>query len=466
MQLGSISRALVVTILFGVSSRYLSAQTPFEARFATEVKSAVASVSSQPELSAWKALHVRERTEPAHYETENDSYEVDFARENQWCATSIADLPAGVTRAASFYVPEVIRGDLPPLPAKPGSALTGLCRLGAVWFETHGRNSVAGLVTDLTATWGAPSRSNRGELAQALSIRGSGDWKDISTWRRDKVTVWVAWTDWDKGDGIGLRTIVWILRDRPRDLDLYAVGFDTTAAAVKIAGLGPNLAADAGPGTICPTLGAGVAVGRLSRWLKASNSLPAERRAAALLVADSFVSCVEASGQTTNSLTALGVKFGPGCPQDGPVYANNFREEAEVLDPSGPAGALAALTGLQSPCSLKGSGSWPERVVDQGQKIRRQFPSGPWSPWVDFAVARAHDVKLSFSVPPGEVDADTIHRLSATQARQERSAAIAEFARFSGEQPASAEAVFAWQEAWRLLAGLLPSPTSFGCGCE
>jgi hypothetical protein len=125
-----------------------------------------------------------------------------------------------------------------------------------------------------------------------------------------------------------------------------------------------------------------------------------------------------------------------------------------------------ALASLQSPCSLKGSGSWPQRVVDLGQKILRQFAPGPWSPWVRFATARAHDVKLSFSLPPGEADVGMIHQLSAAQAQQERSAAIAEFAQFIGELPDSSEAVFAWQEAWRLMAGLPPSPTHFGCGCE
>jgi hypothetical protein len=457
---------LVVALSGGAFSQSMLAQSALATGLATDVQSAVASVSSQPDLSAWKASHGRHRTELAHYETDKDTYEVDFARENQWCATSVAEVPSRVTRAASFYVPEVTRGALPPLPAKQDSALTGSCRLGAVWYEARGSNSVAGVVRELTAAWGAPSQSTRRELTQTLFIRGSGYWKDISTWRRGNVTVWAAWTEWDRGDGVGSRTIVWILRDRPRDLDLSTVGFDVTAAAVKIANLSPALTSDVRPETTCASLSAGIAAGRLSRWLNASNGLPANRRAAALLVADSFVPCVLASGDTPNSLTALGVISGPGCPQDGPVYANNFREQAKALDPSGSAGALATLASLQSPCSLKGSGSWPERVVAQGRKILRQFAPGPWSPWVRFAEARAHDVKLSFSLPPGEADVGTIHALTAAQAQRERSAAIAGFTQFISEQPDSHEAVFAWQEAWRLMAGLPPSPTHFGCGCE
>ncbi|MEO7143367.1 MAG: hypothetical protein ABI165_07670, partial [Bryobacteraceae bacterium] len=105
-------------------------------------------------------------------------------------------------------------------------------------------------------------------------------------------------------------------------------------------------------------------------------------------------------------------------------------------------------------------------VIDRGQRDLRQFAPGPWSPWMRFAMARAHDVKLSFSLPPGEADVGTIHPLSPAQSQQERSAAIEEFEQFIAGQPDSPAAVFAWQEAWRLLAGLPPSPTHSGCGCE
>jgi hypothetical protein len=465
----SFQQGILALALSGAFLPSMPAQSTLATGLATEVQLAVASVSSQPEFSAWKGSHGHERSELAHYETSKDAYEVDFALDHQWCSTSIAEVPLGVTRAASFYVPEVTRGLLPPLPAKQDPPLTTTCRLGAVWYEARGSNALAGLVRELTTAWGAPSQSTRKALSQTLFIRGSGYWKDISIWRRGNVTVWTAWTEWDRGDGSGLRTIVWILRDRPHDLNLSTVGFDVTAAAVKIANLSPALTLDVRPEkteTTCVGLRGGIAAGRLSRWLQASKDLPESRRAAALLVADSFVPCVLASGDTLQSIAALGVRSALGCPQDGPVYANNFREQAKALDPTGSAGALAALSSLQSPCSLKGTGSWPERAVDQGRMILRRFAPGPWTPWVRFAEARAHDVKLSFSLPPGEPDTGTIHALTAAQAKQERDAAIAGFARFVSERPNTREAVFAWQEAWRLMAGLPPSATHFGCGCE
>jgi hypothetical protein len=459
----SFPKAFVVAALI---RSCLFAQPTSEAHFAAEVRSAVALLSSRPQLSEWKASHAEERIDPAHYETVKDPYEVDFARQNQWCATSVATVSAGVIRAASFYVPEATGGTLPQLPAKQDSALTGYCRLREVWYEAHGGNSVAAITKELAAAWGAPHESSHRERARDLSIRGAGLWQDVMTWRRGSVTVWLAWTDWDKGDGVGSRTIAWLSRDRTSDLDLTSIGFDTTAPALRIANLGPALTANITPSANYARPDSGVAVGRLSQWLQASNSLPAERRAAALLVADSFVPFVMASEDKPDPLAVLGVKYEPGCTQDNQVYAHNFRDQASALDPRGPVGALAALARLQSPCTLKGTGPWPDQVIDQGQRILRQFAPGPWSPWVHFAIARAHDVKLSFSIPPGEADIGVIHYLSASQSQDERTAAIDAFTQFIRDEPDSAEAVFAWQEAWRLLAGLSPSPTRFGCSCE
>ena len=125
-------RALVVAFMVVAFLPRLPAQTKLETLLSTQVKSAVVSVSSQPELSAWSGAHGRERIDLAHFQTDKDSYEIDFAHENQWCATSVTEAPKGVARAASFYVPEVARGALPALPVQPTSALTGACRLGAI----------------------------------------------------------------------------------------------------------------------------------------------------------------------------------------------------------------------------------------------------------------------------------------------------------------------------------------------
>lgn len=462
----SLSKAVVLTILFGAFADAWSAQTASETFLASQVRSALRSMSSEPNLSAWRTAHTRERVDLAHYETDKDPYEVDLARENRWCATSVTDIAAGVTRAASFYIPVVTRGELPPLPSKQDTSLTNSCRLGAMWYEALGPNLVKDLVTELTASWGPPSQSTRKEFLQSVYIRGSGFWRDVANWRRGAVSIWVAWTDWDKGNGIGSRTIIWMLRERSQDLDLSGVGFDVTTSALKMADLSPELTAQVRPATNCARLGGEITMGRLARWLTAAERLPAQRRAAALVAADSFVSCVLASGAKESSLAALGVKLETKCPPDGPVYMGSLRKQAEALDPSGPGGALAAVAALQDPCSLDGTAPWPQLVLDHGERILHQFGSGPWSPWVHFAIARAHEVKLSFSLPPGEIDLGMIHDLTPTQAKEERAKAIEEFAYFIREEPDAKEAAFAWQEVWRLMAGLPPSSTHFGCNCE
>lgn len=136
--------ALIIAIVSGVFSRDEPAQSTSEARLATEVQPAVASLTSPPTLSAWTALHTRERIDFPHYETNRDRYEVDFA--NQWCVTSLSEAPAGITRAASFYVPEVRLGVMPALPTERVAGLTASCRLGALWYEISGRNAAAHLL--------------------------------------------------------------------------------------------------------------------------------------------------------------------------------------------------------------------------------------------------------------------------------------------------------------------------------
>ena len=70
-----------------------------------------------------------------------------------------------------------------------------------------------------------------------------------------------------------------------------------------------------------------------------------------------------------------------------------------------------------------------------------------------------------FLLSGGDPDEEGIHLTRAAMPR-ERRAAVERFERFIEQKPDAAESVFAWQEAWRLLAGLPPSQIHFGCGCE
>jgi hypothetical protein len=153
------------------------------------------------------------------------------------------------------------------------------------------------------------------------------------------------------------------------------------------------------------------------------------------------------------------------CPEDGPVYEGNFLRLAEKLDPRGPAGELAGLVSIGEPCWLKGGRAWPDLVIEKGERLLSEFPPDQLTPWIHFAVARAHAAKLSFTYPTGHPE-DEIALLTPAAKRGERRAAVEHFEDFIRARSDTPESVFAWQEAWRLMAGLPPSRIHFDCDCE
>jgi hypothetical protein len=284
------------------------------------------------------------------------------------------------------------------------------------------------------------------------------------------MNVWVVDNSNGQPDGTGgPRFIVYARRDIPRDPD-FAIWLLSDAIADRVAEAAAQIAAedstltaavlkcDAGRRTEAESLKAS----RLDRWLKASSSLPPQRKAAALLLADAYVACTPASSQR---LIRLGAEFRAGCPQDGAFYSHNFRDQAEKLDPQGPAGELAGIASLAYPCSLKGARPWHDLFIEKAEKLLSEFPSDQWTPWVHFALARAHAVKLSFAYPDHPPE-DGNFPLTRAAMERERHAAVEHFERFIERKPDASESVFAWQEAWRLLAGLPPSQIHFGCDCE
>ncbi|HMF78599.1 MAG TPA: hypothetical protein VK604_23285 [Bryobacteraceae bacterium] len=205
----------------------------------------------------------------------------------------------------------------------------------------------------------------------------------------------------------------------------------------------------------------------LERWLRAADRLPPQRKAAALLLADLYVTCARLSGshELNSSFRRLGAEFKAGCPQDGPDFSHNFREQAEQIDAGGEAGKLAALVSMGDVCSLKGKREWPDLVIEKGENLLSRFPEDEWTASLQYALARAHAAKLSFAYTDGVPEGGSV-ALTATERKVERDAAIAQFKSFLQKKPNAPESVLAWQEAWRLLAGLTPSRVPFGCGCE
>ncbi len=453
-------------------------------RFARHLRADVALLPSEPELSAWQKTHAGSRLELAHYQTEKDPYKTDFRRLNRWCAASVSRRPVGVVRTALFDVPDVSQGALPPLPEKEDTSLTQTCRLQALWYQMPATATNAGdaaiidaIVRELSASWGKPNGA-----PATPDIEGGGLWKETVAWHRAGINIWVAYdpTAWaapTPGEAPG-RIIAFARRDSPPDsaVNTWLLGGrlvrQVTEEAARIADLDPSLAAammrrsfcmmdpETGPPTRYPIPALepeSVTVGRVLQWLSKARSLPPERQAAAFLVADAYLVC--AGVPTPRLIRAIGATAAGAREQQ---YMHYFRNQAEKLDPLGTAGELAGLSALADPCFLKGKGPWPDLEIKKGESLLQQFPPDQWTPWIHFAVARSHAVKLSFSYPEGDPDDDVIH-LTPAEKEKERELAIEHFRKFLDELPDDPKSVYAWQETWRLLAGLPPSHIAFGC---
>jgi hypothetical protein len=448
------------------------------------LRSDVALLSSEPDVAAWQKAHSSNRLELAHYETEKEPYETDFRRANRWCAASVNRRPVGVVRTALFYVPAVSPGTLPPLPEKEDKSLIQACMMQALWYQTGATATYAGdaalidaIVRELSASWGKPN----GAFATP-DIQGGGLWKEVAAWHRAGINIWVAydpkrWAAPASGDAPG-RIIAFARRDSPPDssINTWLLGGRlerrVIAEAARIADLDPPLAAAMTGRSFCmidpeaetptrypiPTFEPEtVTVGRVVQWLGKAKSLPPERQAAAFLVVDAYLVC--AGGPTPHLIQAIGATAAGVREQE---YSHYFRNQAERLDPQGPAGELAGLAQLADPCYLKGKGPWPVLEINKGEGLLQQFPADPWTPWIHFAVARSHAAKLSFSYPGGDPEGDVLP-LAPAEKQKEREAAIEHFRKFLDELPDDPKSVFAWQETWRLLAGLPPSHIGFGC---
>ncbi len=115
---------------------------------------------------------------------------------------------------------------------------------------------------------------------------------------------------------------------------------------------------------------------------------------------------------------------------------------------------------LENPCSFDdGHNNWQGGLISFGEKLLRDFPASRWKPYIHLTMARAYAAKLILTYP--QVDLNGANRPTGSEAL--RRAAIAHFRAFLEGNQESPEARSAWQEAWRLLAGLPPSPIHFAC---
>jgi hypothetical protein len=189
------------------------------------------------------------------------------------------------------------------------------------------------------------------------------------------------------------------------------------------------------------------------------EALPPPRRAAALLLADYYIPCLEfpLPEPMFGRYASMGVQFD----HDG-EYTHTFRDQAKKLDAHGVAGEWAALDAFWEKCGIAYGSAF-----GTGEALAKRFPE--WRPHIRYALARAHGARLSFGYPGGPAEPPDIFPVitfSSEEIERERTAAIRDFRSFIREKPADPEAVFAWQEVWRLQAGLQPTRVPFGCTGE
>jgi hypothetical protein len=436
------------------------------------VQSDVTALASQPQLVLWQKNHRTNEVQLAHYQRARDPYDIDFRHLARWCAASVGRSPEGVVGTALFYTPSVTAGALPVLPQQADSTLPQTCRMQALWYQASGDLDIDEIVRTLSKRWGVPNGA-----PGKPDIGGSGWWKKITAWHREGTLIWVAYDPSGKPGGNRAPRVVIVARremapDPDTNLQFLPPGFTTQLldAAGRLAGEDPEMTTAMIKQSQCLRPGfkpqaEDVAMKRITRWLAAARDLPAERKSAAYLIADANLGCVFSPSK--RFIQAVGAEFKGGCPQDGPAYSHNYRREAGKINPRGAGGELARLSRMANPCELEGSRPWPDLAIEMGEQLLTQFPDDQWSPWLHYALGRAHAVKLSFSFPEGNPEEWAhIPPLSRERKKSEREQAIRHLRQFVEERRDLSESVFAWQEAWRLLAGLPPTMVAFGCGCE
>jgi hypothetical protein len=205
----------------------------------------------------------------------------------------------------------------------------------------------------------------------------------------------------------------------------------------------------------------------LREWLAALKTAPPAQRAAGLLAADRLLEAAQKvvggvpgwpeKPETHSELQKLGALFGMNGIAGYYFYAGNWEKEARELDPDGPAGKMAVIGWMdRGSCDIAGWGSdLIHNVISDGEGLLAKGLDAPTTAQVHFMVGDAYSDIFSIAKgydPNGdypniqERDADPAH----TKALEHYRAGLA-------IDNSSEDAKHAWNQAWHLSAGLLPT---------
>jgi hypothetical protein len=415
----------------------------------------VARMKSQPTLLEWQAAFPHERVDrapslgPAPAE-----YGIDSVTQDRLCAASV-EREGQFLRAAMFYQPQPAQGALPPLPDKQDASLIYQCKLQALWYNLPDHIERADAAQQMTAFWGRSSPTR-----DTAAITGAF-WLVRDSWRLGDRDAWVALPEDSE------HTIIYARITAPRSFEFTSPSIDVTRNAAAIAGLDDRLTTGilwrAKPIRYDPQQQAEDAAklaAPLARWLNAARDLPPERKAAALLLADLYVTSNNGWGapDTIKQYRRLGASFVDSFGYL--TYSRNFLDQACKLSPGSQACRLARLS------------RWNLCTPDEnGEQLLADFPPDKYTPYIYYRIAADHEFNLSLAlarVPRGWTDPcveaadprhckETVHSLELR--KQDREMAIRYFRKYIDAAHDTREAVYAWQECWRLLASLPPVNT-------
>jgi hypothetical protein len=125
-----------------------------------------------------------------------------------------------------------------------------------------------------------------------------------------------------------------------------------------------------------------------------------------------------------------------------------------------PGSEAARVARFERPCSFDdGRNNWESGMIRAGEKLLLDFPASRWQPYIHLTLTRAYAAKLTLTYPGIELDGAS----KPTNPDELRRGALAHFKAFLEADTNSPDAAAARREAWRLLAGLPPSPIHFAC---
>lgn len=470
-------------------------QTDFRSNIAELTFAELPHLRESITLRSWRTLHPSDRVESSLKEDGSGGFD-------KWCARAVAepiDHERSAKRVAYFYPPPPPDPALLPIPDEP-RRLIEQCSLGALTVEQEVDAADADTVRDrvrrtLNDEFGPGTFGVRLHWADRGSPATTGVWKPqgvtvastlilpdanaAATRQRGRSLVVAV----NRSSGVVLDDSIVPAEQRAADTAHARRVNARVREAIRIAAVGGEaergiraslaiIAAAAPPLRFPTTTQRMRIVHAIAGWLKAATTLPASRRAAALLVADSLV---EQSGAaflnekkpslTRRILQSRGATFEWSELDGGFSYAHDWLKEALRLDAYGPAGELAFLSLMEKgfetsfACGDQG-GEGFLTVIDRGQKYLQSSHATERLAYVHLLVARAYaDVVLLEADRAYGVEIQDYYPQPAVAHRN----ALDHYQAALNMPLDSSAAREAWSEAWRLSAGMMPLRTYFYC---